>query len=852
MDFNDTYTNYGIYNPGGNSQSVSVLNSVGGTIGYTEGLTGFVPNAVSDTVNGLDVRGDLQSENFLTEVSGWQIKANGDVEFNDGTFRGNIQIGNPSGANVQIIGNDIFLFDDTTGGGGHVTGNSATIQFERSDGNPGILEMTKTASPDDDLSNIFSMFYTVPSTGSYNAMFFGRDSISGAGSINTGSIVNAINRISGVSENSANGFFFVSSYIDSVYEGDVIQIGDARALGITGTYAAIFGINGGVGGIGYEGSIGLYQRSASQVSLGAPFIPDVNNFYDIGSASHQIKDLYVGGTIHGGGSSNPSFTANTAVALTSGFGVSVPDASGNVFAGVSPTVLSDTKIDTNAINNLYPFGSDFDWLNATHVVIVYNETASTFKNFAVVATVNSITGAITLGTPVQLNTSGSGFNLKVAVLSSTLFVVAYNTTSTTSRFVACTVSGTTITQGTDATKTIAQTPQGFGRILKVDSTHFVWGEVGPNNGGSTKAMLIPGSISGTTITLGTEVDTTLFSGSNFFITCILMTALSSTQFAFVAGGYNGSTNAGHSEGIAFTVSSNAVSAGAATIFNGLGANFEGMVILKTLDTTHVVGMTNFDGACAIATVSGTTWTSGIAVDGSGGLGQNKAQQVPGQGFDLAVLSSTAFVTVNRGANNDLITCANTISGTTITTGSGITVDATINIASNGLSASPFIQFGSNNYVVISYQSSTNVNNLAVISISGTTSTTVWKTINTFISTIGFQSSKFSPLAPGSTQIGLLGSNTSGGSLSYFDIVTIPTQLIAGVASASVSAGATATIITGGIPAVFTGIGAGIPYYIIPTTGAYTTNSSGNYKLGLAVNSTSIIMGSNPATGVAYP
>lgn len=38
------------------------------------------------------VDGYLQSKNFITEVSGWQITAEGDVEFNDGNFRGTVVV----------------------------------------------------------------------------------------------------------------------------------------------------------------------------------------------------------------------------------------------------------------------------------------------------------------------------------------------------------------------------------------------------------------------------------------------------------------------------------------------------------------------------------------------------------------------------------------------------------------------------------------------------------------------------------------------------------------------------------------------------------------------------------------
>jgi hypothetical protein len=48
------------------------------------------------------VRNWLQSQNFVTGVSGWQIQKNGNAEFNNGTFRGSITSGSNPGQHVVI------------------------------------------------------------------------------------------------------------------------------------------------------------------------------------------------------------------------------------------------------------------------------------------------------------------------------------------------------------------------------------------------------------------------------------------------------------------------------------------------------------------------------------------------------------------------------------------------------------------------------------------------------------------------------------------------------------------------------------------------------------------------------
>ena len=41
----------------------------------------------------LQTNQDMASSNFVTASTGWQIKGNGDVEFNSGTFRGTLTAG---------------------------------------------------------------------------------------------------------------------------------------------------------------------------------------------------------------------------------------------------------------------------------------------------------------------------------------------------------------------------------------------------------------------------------------------------------------------------------------------------------------------------------------------------------------------------------------------------------------------------------------------------------------------------------------------------------------------------------------------------------------------------------------
>src|SRR3990167_9262795 len=62
-------------------------------------------NIVSGPGGSVMKSGAMQSPNFSLGVSGWIINANGDVEFNDGTFRGAI-----SATTIDIGGADATSF----------------------------------------------------------------------------------------------------------------------------------------------------------------------------------------------------------------------------------------------------------------------------------------------------------------------------------------------------------------------------------------------------------------------------------------------------------------------------------------------------------------------------------------------------------------------------------------------------------------------------------------------------------------------------------------------------------------------------------------------------------------------
>lgn len=98
---------------------------------------------------------DLQSDTFSSGTSGWQLKANGDAEFNAGTFRGTLSVG--SGANRTVtdtsgteFGDDStyhFKFENRSGSSALVLKNGATVLgFFANSGTGIFLDLSSTGS----------------------------------------------------------------------------------------------------------------------------------------------------------------------------------------------------------------------------------------------------------------------------------------------------------------------------------------------------------------------------------------------------------------------------------------------------------------------------------------------------------------------------------------------------------------------------------------------------------------------------------------------------------------------------------------------------------------------------------
>jgi len=79
---------------------------------------------------------------------------------------------------VELSGNDARFYDDSKGGGGSISGDSASMRFIRADGLPGALVIQKRHGKNNDAENVFEMFYDESASGGQNNyIFIGRSGI---------------------------------------------------------------------------------------------------------------------------------------------------------------------------------------------------------------------------------------------------------------------------------------------------------------------------------------------------------------------------------------------------------------------------------------------------------------------------------------------------------------------------------------------------------------------------------------------------------------------------------------------------------------------------------------------------
>lgn len=248
------------------------------------------------------------------------------------------------------------------------------------------------------------------------------------------------------------------------------------------------------------------------------------------------------------------------------------------------------------------FSSNSQWYDvaalssSAYVVVYYDVGAAELR--AVVCTVSGTT--ITLNTPVAIS-GASNQQVAIDVLDSTHFVVNFRDTGNSGNVIVGSISGTTITFGTSITITSAGAGTGYRGVVALSSSLFV--ATSYESGGGGTGYAIACTVSGTTITSGTKVSMGANVDLSYYLTPI---KISSTSFAVAhrkIASFDG-------ELILGSVSGTTITLGTASNFStgDVGSN----VACFPIDSTHVgiswVDASN-NGVSLVSVVSGTTISS---------------------------------------------------------------------------------------------------------------------------------------------------------------------------------------------------------------------------------------------------
>lgn len=366
-----------------------------------------------------------------------------------------------------------------------------------------------------------------------------------------------------------------------------------------------------------------------------------------------------------GGANSISVAALTATA----FVVAYRDDTESALGAAKIGTVSGTSISFGPKFKFLPFGAILNVsvaaLSATAFVVACrdnNESGHGKAHIGIVSGTN-----ITFGAQSEFLTATTAVNISVAVLSPTVFVVAYQDDADLGHGTAKvgTVTGTSIAFGSETEFNVGDTGNATGRSISattLSSTKFVVAY--RDNPGSAHGTAKVGTISGTNITFGAELEFSSAGTTDF----ISAAALSATTFVVA---YRDDADTFHGTAKIGTVTSPAALTRVrpAPAF-GTGSDFLGSatsnnrVLIANLDATKFVvayqdGGDSGHGKAKIGTVSGTDVTFGaeaVFLEDSFG------------GGEVAALSATSFVVAYSTGINVAVAKIGTISGTDVTFG----------------------------------------------------------------------------------------------------------------------------------------------------------------------------------------
>ena len=506
---------------------------------------------------------------------------------------------------------------------------------------------------------------------------------------------------------------------------------------------------------------------------------------------------------------------------------------------VGVTTIKSGEIEVTGVVTATSFQGDGSQLTGVESGIGNFVASGTIPNGStVVINTDGTVGIVTLstsntpsvGTGVVYNSAATSEGACAYDSTNGKVVIAYIDTGNSSYGTAIvgTVSGTSISFGSEV---VFNSGSSSYMSATYDSTNGKVVIAYRDGGNSNYGTAIVGTVSGTSISFGSEVvfnnGTTMWIGSTYDST--------SGKTVIV---YKDASNSNHGTAIVGTVSGTSISFGSEAVFNTAEVQYTNVVYDSTNNKVVIVyqdaGNSNY-GTAIVGTVSGTSISFGSEAVFNAG--------------------STAFTTIAFDSTNGKVVIAyadagnsyygkarvGTVSGTSISFGSEVVFESatTYYISTT---------YDSNNQkVVISYsdRDDSKKGKSVVGTVSGTSisfgTAVVWESGESFYTSSTYDSTN------GKVVISYRdNSNSNQGTAVVFGAVTQTTNLTAenytGIAAEAISDTATGKInILGGVNSGQTGLTTAKTYYVQPTGTLATTAGDPSVVAGTSISDTKIIV-----------
>ena len=333
--------------------------------------------------------------------------------------------------------------------------------------------------------------------------------------------------------------------------------------------------------------------------------------------------------------------------------------------------IKNTVTETQAVGSevtfhavaAYPSRATFDSSN-NKIVIAYEDNDDSSHGKAVVGTIDPSDNSVSYGSPVDFESAATNHAFITFDSNSNKVVIAYQDAdnSTYGTAIVGTVSGTSISFGSPVVfAAVANT--GVGGIT-FDSASNKVVIIYEDTGNSERGTAIVGTVSGTSISFGSEATFTSSKISPAYATV----SFDSTSNRVVVG-YRDYTNSGHGYAAVGTVSGTSISFGTPVAFNAASTLHVSSAYDSNADKTLITyrddGNSSY-GTAIVGTVSGTSISFGSGtVFNSANSGYTSAS------FNSSTKNITVSYTDVGNSNVGKVVTA-TISGSSVSFGSTIT------------------------------------------------------------------------------------------------------------------------------------------------------------------------------------